>query len=126
MGFYIRLQQDNFKAKHVAKFLQALLRQIRGHIILLWDGAQIHKGPIIEGILRRNPRLHVERFPGYAPELNPTEQVWNDFKGHTANSLPLNKQNLRSSLHANTRRARRSQARLRSYILASDLPSPPW
>jgi hypothetical protein len=52
--------------------------------------------------------------------------VWNDFKAHTANSLPRNRQDIRNSLHANTRRVRRSQAKLRSFILASDLPSPPW
>jgi hypothetical protein len=50
--------------------------------------------------------------------------VWNDFKGHTANSLPLDKQDIRNSLHANTRRVRRSQDKLRSLILASELPSP--
>ena len=72
------------------------------------------------------PRLYVEWFPGYAPELNPVEQLWNDFKGHTANSLPLNKQDIRNNLHCNTRRAKRSTQKLRSYILSSELPSPPW
>ncbi|MFH0983638.1 MAG: hypothetical protein V2A79_19145, partial [Planctomycetota bacterium] len=62
--------------------------------------------------------------PKYAPELNPAEQVWNEFKGHTANSLPLDKQDIRNSLHANKRRVRRSQNKLRSLILASELPSP--
>ena len=72
----------------------------------------------------RPPRLQTEWFPKYAPELNPTEQVWNEFKGHTANSLPLDKQDIRNSLHANTRRVRRSQDKLRSLVLASELPSP--
>jgi len=77
--------------------------------------------------LRRDyPRVHIEPFPGYAPELNPTEQVWNDFKSHTANSLFQDQRHLRLRLHDNARRVRRSQAKLRSFILASDLPSPPW
>ena len=126
MGIYTRFQQDNFKAGHVAEFLRAMLSHIRGPIILLWGGGQIHKGPKIRKVLTNNPRLHIEWFPGYAPELDPVEQVWNDFKGHSANSLPLTKKNLRVSLHANSRRARNSQAKLRSYILSSDLPSPPW
>jgi transposase len=75
-------------------------------------------------VLLDNPRLHTEFFPKYAPELNPAEQVWNEFKGHTANSLPLDKQDIRNSLHANKRRVRRSQDKLRSLILASKLPSP--
>jgi transposase len=108
----------------VAPFLRALLRHLPGPVTLLWDRGKIHKGSAMERVLEDYPRLDPERFPKYAPELNPAEQVWNDFKGHTANSLPLDKQDIRHSLHANTRRVRRSQDRLRSLILASELPSP--
>jgi len=108
----------------VAPFLRHLLRHLPGPVILLWDQGQIHKGPAIRQVLLDYPRLRTEWFPKYAPELNPVEQVWNEFKGHTANSLPLDKQDIRNSLHANTRRVRRSQEKLRSLILASKLPSP--
>lgn len=125
MGIYVRFQQDAFKNVHVAKFLRNLLRHLRGNVILLWDRAPIHKGTIIHEICKRYKRLHVEWFPGYAPELNPAEQIWNDFKGHSANSLFRDKQDIRLNLHSNTSRVRRSQAKLRSFILSSDLPSPP-
>jgi len=126
MGLYVRFQQENFKARHVARFLRALLRHLRGPVLLLWDRGKIHKGPFIAAVLRDYPRLQTEWFPAYAPELNPTEQVWNDFKGHAANSLPQTKQDIRLSLHASARRVRRSRKKLRSFILSSDLPSPPW
>ena len=103
-----------------------LLRHLRGHVILLWDGGQIHKGPAINAVRKAYPRLHIERFPAYAPELNPAEQIWNDFKGHTANSLLRNKQDIRLNLHASTRRVRHSGDKLRSFVLSSDLPSAPW
>jgi len=124
IGLYARFQQDNFKAMHVAPFLRQLLRHMPGPVILLWDQGQIHKGPAIQHVLSDNPRLQTEWFPKYAPELNPAEQVWNEFKGHTANTLPLVKQDIRNSLHANKRRVCRSQNKLRSLILASKLPSP--
>ena len=126
MGLYVRFQQNNFNAIHVSIFLRVLLRHLRGQVIILWDNCQIHKGPVMRRLRMDYPRLHVERFPSYAPELNPVEQIWNDFKGHSANSLPLEKQDIRLSLHANTRRVRRSHTKLRSFVLASDLPSPPW
>ena len=126
MGLYVRFQRENFHASDVAKFLRILLKHLKGHIVVLWDRAQIHKGPFIKEVLKKNPRLHLEWFPGYAPELDPVEQVWNDFKRHDANSIPLNKQDIRLALHANTRRARRSQTKLKSYVLSSDLPSAPW
>jgi putative transposase len=125
MGLYICFQPANFTAHDVATFLRGLLRHVRGPIILLWDRGSIHKGPAIEEIKRAHPRLHLEEFPAYAPELNPVEQRWNDFKGHTANSLHRDTRELRRRLQAHTRRVRRSQAKLRSLILASDLPSPP-
>jgi transposase len=126
IGLYARFQQDNFKAVHVAPFLRQLLRHMPGPVILLWDQGQIHKGPAIRQVLLDNPRLQTEWFPKYAPELNPAEQVWNEFKGHTANSLPMDKQDILNSLHANRRRVCRSQDKLRSFILSSKLPSPPW
>ena len=126
MGPYLRFQSRNFCAEDVAAFLPLLLRHLRGPVILLWDNGRIHKGPFIARLLKEYSRLHIEWFPGYAPELNPVEQIWNDFKGHTANSLFRDKQHLRVTLHNNTRRVCRSQDKLRSFVLASDLPSPPW
>jgi hypothetical protein len=91
----------------------------------LWDQGSIHQGPAIAEVRRAYPRRHLEEFPAYAPELNPIEQLWNDFNGHTANSLPRDMRDIRRSAQANTRRVRRSQAKSRSFILASELPSPP-
>lgn len=126
MGLYVRFQDDNFKAVHVADFLRTLLRHLRGHVILLWDGATIHQGPPIKHVLASNPRLHVERFPAYAPELNPVEFVWRDFKGRMANGCPFDLHDLDVTLRGNERRVRRSQTKLRSFVLASDLPSAPF
>jgi transposase len=85
----------------------------------------MHRGPAIEAVCQAHPRLPLEEFPAYAPELNPTEQGWNDFKGRIAHSLLRDTRDLRRRLSANTRRVRRSQAKLRSFIRSSKLPSPP-
>ena len=126
LGLYVQLRQNNFKAVHVAKFLRLLLAHLRGPVILLWDGGQIHKGPAINSVRDAFPRLHLERFPGYAPELNPVEQLWNDFKRHTGNSILRGKQDIRLTLHGSARRVRRSPDKLRSFVLGSGLPSAPW
>lgn len=125
VGLYLRFQQRNFKAPDVSQFVRSLLRHLRGPVILLWDNGPIHKGPVIRRLQADYPRLHLELFPKYAPELNPAEQIWNDFKGHTANSLYIDLKHLHASLHGNHRRVRQSQAKLRSFILSSELPSPP-
>ena len=87
-GLYAHFHLDNITQVEVALFLRLLLRHLNGHIILLWDGGSIHQGPAVDAVLARHPRLHVERFPGYAPELNPDEFVWNNLKLQLANGAP--------------------------------------
>lgn len=124
VSVYVSLQEENFKAVHVGPVLRSLLQHVPGPVILLWDQGQIHKGPVIREVLLDHRRLQTEFLPKYAPELNPVEQAWHDFKSHTANSMPQDKHDIRVSIHANTYRVRRSQDKLRSFILASELPSP--
>jgi transposase len=90
--------------------------------VLLWDGGSIHRGPAIAALLARHPRLHVDRFPAYAPELNPDEQVWNHFKAELANGCPLNLDDLMDDLTRLARSTRRSRRLLRGFVLESALP----
>jgi transposase len=70
----------------VAAFLRRLLRHLRGRVIVVWDGGNMHKGEPIRQVLADYPRLRVERLPAYAPELNPVEQLWGQTKyGQLAN-----------------------------------------
>jgi len=123
LGHYLQFHQRHLSHVEIATFLRYLLRQLRGHIVLLWDGISIHNGPHIRALLARHPRLHPERFPAYAPELNPDEFVWAHYKHHMANGRPDNLTELATVLCRHVRRARRSQALLRSFVTASDLPT---
>jgi len=64
------------------RFLRHLKRHFRGHrVILIWDGLGAHQSRAMRAYLARQRHwLHVERLPGYAPELNPIEQVWGNVK----------------------------------------------
>ena len=57
-------------------FLEALLRELRGPITLIWDRLGVHQSAPVREFLHRHPRLRVEVLPTYAPELNPVEYVW--------------------------------------------------
>ena len=59
-----------------------LLRKISCKIVVIWDGAPIHRGHEIKDFLKRGAakRLHLEQLPGYAPDLNPDEGIWNYLK----------------------------------------------
>ena|SRR5690348_8386121 len=66
----------------VVCFLKMLLRKIPGKLLIIWDGATIHRCQAIKDFLSQGgtARIHLERLPGYAPELNPQEGVWNLLK----------------------------------------------
>ena len=65
------------KSPQVIEFLRALHRHIRGTVLLVWDGAPIHRSRVVTDFLEEQRHwLHVERLPAYAPELNPVEYLW--------------------------------------------------
>ena len=122
-GLYIHFYPGrNITHVEVAVFLRALLRQLRGQVIVVWDGGSIHKGPDVRALLARCPRLHVEPFPSYAPELNPDEFVWAHFKTTLANGRPDNLDELLTTLCRLTKKVRQRPALLRSFVTASALP----
>lgn len=88
VGLYFRCHRENINGERVVAFLQVLLRHIRGEVVLLWDSTKIHRNETVRQHLLRCPRLHLHHFPGYAPELNPEEQVWTQAKQALANFYP--------------------------------------
>lgn len=122
LGLYCHFHLTNLTQFEVAAFLRLLLRQLRGPIILLWDGGPIHRGPAVNQVLARHRRLVTERFPAYAPELNPDEQVWNHFKHQLANGCPLSIDQLLDDLSQVVRRTRRSAPLLRGFVRQSARP----
>src|SRR6266699_1317111 len=78
-----RLSKKNSANKdYHRRFLRLLLRKIPGKLLVIWDGASIHRAKVIKAFLAAGAarRLHLERLPGYAPDLNPQEGVWNLLK----------------------------------------------
>jgi transposase len=78
----MQVRPASYNAAGVVGFLRVLLRKIAGKIIVIWDGSPIHRGYEIKALLKRGAakRLHLEQLPGYAPDLNPDEGIWNYLK----------------------------------------------
>ena len=77
-----QLQKDAYRGPDVVRFLQHLLRHIPGQLLVIWDGASIHRAQPVQAFLAAGAaaRLQVVQLPGYAPELNPIEGVWRYLK----------------------------------------------
>jgi transposase len=79
---YMQVQEQPFRSDGVVRFLEHLLHHIPGKLLIIWDGSPIHRSQVIKDFLTRGAakRIHLERLPGYAPDLNPDEGIWNYLK----------------------------------------------
>jgi transposase len=79
---YMQVREDAYKGDDIVCFLKHLLRQIPGKLLVIWDGSPTHRGQAVKNFLAGGAakRLHLERLPGYAPDLNPDEGIWQYLK----------------------------------------------
>ncbi|PYV20511.1 MAG: IS630 family transposase [Acidobacteria bacterium] len=122
LGLYYQLWFGNIRQEEVCLFLRHLLRHLRGPVVVLVDNSPTHKGEPLDQLLREHPRLRLERFPSYAPELNPDEGVWHLAKHDLANGCPKDLDDLMEDLVRSIERTRASSKQLRGCVLQSDLP----
>lgn len=80
--WYMGVQERAFRSQDIVRFLNHLLRHIPGKLLVLWDQLPAHRGHPIKTFLTNAgaARIHLELLPAYAPELNPTEGVWQQLK----------------------------------------------
>jgi len=78
---YLKQQERAYRGPTVVDFLQHLQRHIAGPLLVVWDGAPIHRSkPIKEWLAREENRIQLVSLPPYAPELNPDEGIWQHLK----------------------------------------------
>ena len=79
---WFRCYKGTLNAPLFIEFLKAMLRDIRGHIVLILDKHPAHVAAATRRFIQENAkRLSVEHLPGYAPDMNPDEHVWSHLKG---------------------------------------------
>jgi transposase len=127
LGLYFQtLVNAYFNNTRSAPFLEALLEAVGGRLVAVWDGGTMHKGdPIRELLGRLGNRLCLERFPPYAPMLDPVEPIWSWLKyGRLPNFAPRDAAHLNERVVAELTALGKDQALLRHLFQASDLPLP--
>jgi len=76
------LRPGAYNGETLIEFLTEL-HQHEAHrlVLLIWDGLPSHRSRrMTDWIASQRNWLTVERLPGYAPDLNPAEQVWDNVK----------------------------------------------
>ena len=121
---YFRCQDHALNSEDVVAFLEHLLREVPGRMVMIWDGAPIHRSHLIQKFLANGAaqRLHVERLPAYAPELNPGEGLWPQLKGvELRNLCCFNIPHLRVELRDAVKRVRRKPRLIQSFFRGAKL-----
>ena len=110
-----RLNKDLF-----LQFLKAFLRRRRFPVFLVVDGHPAHRAKVVsEFIQSLKGRLEIHFLPGYAPELNPDEFVWNHLKTQGVSKKPLRKgESLRARVQQDLEDIKRAPALVRSFFRA--------
>ena len=74
------------------EMLKVLMHRRRKPLILILDSLPAHKGKAVKNYVElTNGKLELHFLPGYAPELNPDELVWNYMKRTGTARRPLAK-----------------------------------
>src|SRR4051812_48387259 len=106
------------------RFLRQIHQHIRGPMTIVWDRGNIHdRAGVVRNYLARHPEIVTERFPAYAPELNPEELVWQHTKyAQMSNFAAHNTIVLRRKLADEFRTLSQQPHLLRSFIRHAQLP----
>jgi transposase len=79
---WFRCFEGNLNSKRYCEFMEALLRDMRGHIVLIQDRHPSHTSAATRRWFQEHSnRITVHFLPAYAPDLNPDEHVWSYLKG---------------------------------------------
>jgi transposase len=127
LGLYFHTLADGyFDNWYVTAFLEAMLRDLSGRFVVVWDGGTMHKGEPIRALEAHfADRLSLERLPPFAPVLNPVEALWSWLKYSRLNNFaPRDPAELDGRVVAELTAIRTDQPFLRGLFHASELPLP--
>lgn len=116
--------RGSVKKENTIRTLTHLARHVTGSIALFWDGLAQHRAKIVRTFLAKQRKrfVIVERFPAYAPELNPQEYLWASSKTKDcAGYVPDGRDALLLQAKKSIRRIQRSPDILRGALRASGL-----
>jgi len=122
-AFWHTVYTGRFNAGRFVEFLRAFLRGRRGPTFLVVDRHPAHRAKIVANFVQSlKGRLELHFLPGYAPELNPDEFVWNYVRQCGTSKKPLRRnESLRERLEDDLARVKAAPKLVRSFFHASSV-----
>jgi transposase len=118
--FWFTVYTERLTKERFVQLLTSFLRGRRVPVFLVVDGHPAHRAKFVaEYVQSLQGRLELHFLPGYAPELNPDEFVWNHLKTQGVSKKPLRQgESLRARVPQDLEGLQRTPALIRSFFRA--------
>ena len=118
--FWYEIYTERLNALRFIELLRHFMRRRTGGVFLVLDGHPAHIAKAVAHYVQSlTGRLELHFLPGYAPELNPDEFVWNHLKRQGVSKKPLlRNESLRSRVQADLAEIKSRPALVRSFFRA--------
>jgi transposase len=119
-GFWFATYKGGMSAELFIAMLKALMRHRKKPVFLVLDSLPAHKAKIVQNhVASTKGKLELYFLPGYAPELNPDELVWNYMKRTGTAKSPLAAgESLHDRIDEELLQIRKNSALVRSFFKA--------
>jgi len=119
-AFWYAVFTGKFNAARCVEFLRAFLKRRRQPVLLVLDRHPAHIAKVVARFVQEQAgRLELFFLPGYAPDLNPDEFVWNHIKKKGIAKKPLQRnESLRARVESDLLALQQNQALVRSFFFA--------
>jgi transposase len=119
-AFWYEIYTERLNASRFLELLKHFMRGRKSPVFLVLDGHPAHIAKAVAQYVQSlKGRLELHFLPGYAPELNPDEFVWNHLKGQGVSKKPLRRdESLRSRVQTDLAAIKSRPALVRSFFHA--------
>jgi transposase len=119
-AFWYNVYTERLNKELFIKFLKEFQRSVRRPVFLVVDRHPAHVARVVsEYVQSQKGRLELHFLPGYAPDLNPDEFVWNHLRQHGVTKKPLWKnESLRERVETDLAAIKMNKRIVRSFFLA--------
>lgn len=118
--FWFEIYSERLNATKFIELLAHFMRRRKSPVLLILDGHPAHIAKSVARYVQSlRGRLELHFLPGYAPELNPDEFVWNHLKRQGVSKKPLlRNESLRQRVNADLLDIQSRPALVRSFFKA--------
>ena len=122
-GFWCATYKGGMNAELFIALLKAMMFRRKKPVLLILDSLPAHKAKIVKDyVASTEGKLEFHFLPGYAPELNPDEMVWNYMKRTGPAREPLAKgDSLHDRIDVELQQIQENRALVRSFFRAESV-----